>query len=489
MRWHPPRPAQGACRGGRPAAADPAPARLDAAFSRAGAALQIRRAPREGRAGGSRVIRILLSEGASTSAREAVTALGLAGHAVELCDPDPHCLGRFSRFVARFHRCPPLGADPAGYLAFVLDLLAGGRFDVLLPIHEQGFLFARVLDRIRPLAAVALPDFEAYARVHDKAAFSRLLAELDLPQPRTRVLEGPGDPAAGGADRSRLRARILESRREGAPEPFPFVLKAAVGTASRGTWIVRTEAELAGALAGLEAIGAAGDAVLVQDLAAGALEHAQAVFCEGRLVGFHAWRQAMRGAGGGDALKESVRRPLVRAHLERIGGRLAWHGALTVDCIRDAATGTPLYIDGNPRLVEPLGAAFAGLDLLDLLLRVSCGERPDAAPESREGVRSHMAIQALLGHRLAGGTRATFLREIARLLAKRGPYAGSREELTPVRLDGPSAVPAVVTALWLLADPRAARYLPERGWGAHLLDPRSVRTIRHLGADLSRATA
>ncbi|MDQ4134774.1 MAG: hypothetical protein M3158_01180 [Pseudomonadota bacterium] len=449
---------------------------------------KLRAPPREGRAAGGRIIRILLSEGASTSAREAVTALGLAGHTIEVCDPDPRCLTRFSRLVTRFHRCPGLGRDPAGYLAFVLDLLASGRFDVLLPIHEQGFLFARALDRIRPLAAVALPAFESYARVHDKAAFSRLLDELGLPQPRTRVLE----------DRTGLHA-----------EPVPFVLKAAIGTASRGTWIIRTGADLAAALRDLEAVGGTDDALLVQDLAEGAVEHAQAVFCEGRLLGFHAYRQAMRGAGGGDAVKESIRRPVVRAHMERIGERLAWHGALSLDYILDAATGVPLYIDGNPRLVEPLGAAFAGLDLMDLLLRVSCGERPSPARESpapgpgepvqnpdlslvresREGVRSHLAIQVLLGHILAGGTRATLIREIGRLLTKRGPYAGSREELTPVRLDWPSAMPGAVTALWLLADPRAALYLPRRGWGTHLLNPESVRTIRHMGAQLSQATA
>jgi len=88
-------------------------------------------------------MRILLSEGASTSAREAITALGLRGHHVEVCDPDPHCLGRFSRFVRKFHHCPPLGTDPHGYLAFILDLISGGQFDVLLPIHEQGLLFAK----------------------------------------------------------------------------------------------------------------------------------------------------------------------------------------------------------------------------------------------------------------------------------------------------------------------------------------------------------
>src|SRR4051812_21493723 len=88
----------------------------------------------------SKRLRVLLSEGASTSAREAITILGITGHLVEVCDPDAHCLARFSRFVSRFHRCPGLARDPAGFLTFIETLLKAQRFDVLLPIHEQGFL-------------------------------------------------------------------------------------------------------------------------------------------------------------------------------------------------------------------------------------------------------------------------------------------------------------------------------------------------------------
>ena len=84
-------------------------------------------------------LRVLVPEGNSTSAREAITILGLAGHHVEVCDPAPVCLARFSRFVRKFHRCPGIGDDPAGFLAFIERLLASGRFDVLLPTHEQGF--------------------------------------------------------------------------------------------------------------------------------------------------------------------------------------------------------------------------------------------------------------------------------------------------------------------------------------------------------------
>jgi predicted ATP-grasp superfamily ATP-dependent carboligase len=407
-------------------------------------------------------MRVLLSEGASTSAREAITALGLDGHSIEICDPDPHCIGRFSRFVRRFHRCPGLGADPEQYFTFMVDLLRSGRFDVLLPIHEQGFLFAAMREHIPAGIGLALPRFESYRRIHDKVSFSKVLTDLGLPQPRTRFVTGRHDLSRIG--------------------DFPFVLKAAIGTASRGTWMVETTADLTDAIRELDRSDGFDLPVLVQARAAGDVEHAQSVFLDGALVGFHAYRQVARGAGGGDAIKESIDRPLVREHLARLGRHLDWSGALSVDYIQGPAPAPPLYIDGNPRLVEPMSARFAGTDLAGMLLRVSTGEALPAAAPGRPGVRTHIAVQALLGCALRSGSRFEVLRECWRLMAKRAPYAGSREELTPLRLDAPSVIAAIVTALWLLVQPQAARTLPTRGWGAHLLTPRSVRTITAMRA-------
>jgi predicted ATP-grasp superfamily ATP-dependent carboligase len=405
---------------------------------------------------GSKPLRVLLSEGSSTSAREAITALGLKGHIVEVCDPSPVCLGRFSRFVRKFHRCPGLRDDPAGYLSFVEKLLAERPFDVLLPIHEQGFVFARVKGRFETRVGVALPVFESYRTAHSKAGFSRLLDELRLPQPATRIVTSP----------SELRAA---SR-------FPCVVKTSIGTASRGIWFVRDEAALTMALQELGTKDAFTDEVLVQDLVAGATEKAQAIFSHGRLLGFHAYRQIAAGAGGGEAIKQSVRRPKVRADVATIGERLGWHGALSVDIIKQDE-GSHLFIDCNPRLVEPMSAYLAGLDLVDLLLRVSRGKTPEPAPDSREGVRTHLAMQALLGCAARDGTRREIFRECIRVAARDGPYAGSVEELTPVRRDWIGAVPLAMTALALLVNPKLAGRLSKKGWGAHLLGIDSIRLI------------
>jgi predicted ATP-grasp superfamily ATP-dependent carboligase len=417
-------------------------------------------------------LRVLVSEGNSTSAREAITILGLSGHLIEVCDPSRYCLVRFSRFVDRFHRCPGLRDDPAGFLSFVEKLLAARHFDVLLPTHEQGFLFARARQRLEGRVGLALPSFASYRTVHSKAGFSRLLDQLGLPQPATAIVKSERE----------LRDAIR----------FPCLVKTAVGTASRGIWFVRDDNDLEGVLQdlktqglniqglniqGLGANGAFVDEVLVQDLIAGTTEKAQAVFCRGQLIGFHAYRQIAAGAGGGEAIKQSVSRPQVRAHLAAIGQELAWHGALSVDYLLRDEGATPRLIDCNPRLVEPMSAYLAGVDLVGLLLRVSQGETPTAAAESREGVRTHLAVQALLGCASRGGTRRDVIHECWRLLTGSGPYADSTEELTPVRLDWISAVPVAMIVISLLIAPKLAVTLARRGWGAHLLDVKSVRLI------------
>ena len=394
-------------------------------------------------------LRVLLTEGSSTSARQAVTLLGRAGHRVEICDPNRFGLARFSRYVQTWHRCPGLRDDPLGFRAFVRDLLSREAFDVVLPIHEQGLALASLQMR----AGIALPSFANYRTAHSKAGFSRLLDDLKLAQPPTRIVRNPYD----------LRAAIH----------YPCVVKTAIGTASRGVWRLCKVDDLAPVLAAVD--GSRGE-FLVQGVIEGALEKAQAVFSHGTLIGFHAYRQIVEGAGGGDAIKESVMRPGVRDDLAAIGRALDWHGALSVDYILPP-DGTPRYIDCNPRLVEPMSAHLAGVDLIGLLLKVSLGDTPVALVAGRPGVVSHQAMQILLGIGLRGGTRRAIKRSCSELARQDGPFTASTEELTPWRDDWRSAVPLAITASTMLIAPQLAGLLARRGFGAHLLSDAAIALL------------
>jgi hypothetical protein len=252
-------------------------------------------------------IRILLCEGSSLSAREALSALGSRGYVIDVCDPDPFCLGRFSRFVRNVYRSPAVGTDPQGYLRFLLNHLKRVPYDVLLPVQEQAFLFSRVQKQLHPLVGLAIADFPGFARLQSKAGFFEVLDILSLPHPRTTL--------------------VRTSEELEAYTSFPYYVKAEYGTASSGVWKVQTNGEQAQLVAHLQTIGQLDGEhhLLIQEVVSGPFCMVQAIFDHGRLIAFH-----------------------------------CWHGCLAIDYLLDPERATPLYIDANPRLVECMNATSHG---------------------------------------------------------------------------------------------------------------------------------
>jgi len=402
--------------------------------------------------------KILLSEGSSLSSREAITALGLAGHRVELMSSDPLCLGRFSRFVKRVHRSPASGADPDGYLAAVMDVVKSRSIDVLLPVHEQAYLFAAARRQLPQGLGIALADFEAFEQLQSKASLAAFLTRLDVPQPATEVVRSADEFAR--------------------PRSYPFFVKAAFGTASTGVWRVSDERQRDSLLLRFEQSNAFAEGLLVQAAISGALERTQAVFDRGRLVASHIYRQIAEGPGGGDLLKLSVVRPEVRETVMRIGQALKWHGALSFDYIRDEATKTPHFIDANPRLVEPMNAWLSGVDLPGALLKVSLGETAPVQPDGRSGVLTRLGLMGLLDAARQRHRRRDILREIALLATGSGRYRGAREELVPLWSDPYCAIPLAVVIARLLHDPEAASQFTASTVAAYSLTPAAIHRLR-----------
>jgi predicted ATP-grasp superfamily ATP-dependent carboligase len=402
--------------------------------------------------------KILLSEGSSLSAREAITALGLAGHRLEPLSSNPMCLGRFSRFVSRVHRAPASGADPDGYLGAVMDVVKRHNIDVLIPVHEQAYLFAAARKRLPPDLGIALADFKAFEQVQSKASLATLLTQLKVPQPKTDIVHS--------AD---------EFER---PWPYPFFVKAAFGTASAGVWRVADARQHDALLVRLQAQNAFAESVVIQAAVSGSLERTQAVFDRGRLVASHIYRQVVEGPGGGDVLKISVVSAQVRETVMRIGQALGWHGALSFDYIREHATGTPHFIDANPRLVEPMNAWLSGVDLSGALLQISLGETPPVQPEGREGVLTRLGLMGLLDAARQRNRRRDILREIGLLTGNSGRYRGAREELMPLATDPWCAIPLAFVVARLLRRPAAAARFSETAIAAYSLTPQVIHRLR-----------
>jgi len=365
-------------------------------------------------------MRVLLTDGSGLTARQTANRLWAAGHRVEALAPDPLCLCRFTRHVHRIHRVPAYGSDPIRWLDAALDICRSAHFDLLFPTQEQVAVLASAPDRLQAAGvATAVPPFSALVAVQDKIAAFTTLARLGVPQPTSAV-------GTSGWD------------------IFPAFVKEPIGTASGGVRRVASSQELHSTTADQHP-------VLVQAAAAGPLAMCQSVFDQGSMVAFHANLRIGEGANGGASHKRSIELPQARSWLEILGSDLNWHGGLSADVI---VTDTgPVFIDINPRLVEPENAWQSGVDLVGPMVELAQGSSPARQSDGRAGIATRQLLIGLLGTAQQGMGRRGVARELLAAWRQTGLYAGSVEELTPARGDPVALVPLAMAALATMAKP------------------------------------
>lgn len=385
-----------------------------------------------------RPLKILFTEGTSLSARHSLYTLGRY-HTIDILDPNPLCQCRFSSLRRRFTRSPHYAKDPDGFLRFLADLLKREKYDVVMPTHEQVYLLSKFRDQVGRLSAIALPDFGAMETMQNKADFAKLLTQLDLPQPETHYI--------------RSRADLSRSWQ------FPLYLKLAHSTAGMGVFRLKNEQELKAKAAELEARGLLSGVAeaVVQQPARGNQATVQAVFDQGRLVGIHSFDARKLGVGGMSSARTGADHPIVREHVTKLGAHLNWHGAMFIDYYYDYATGRPEYIECNPRVGETVNAWLSGVNLPDLLARVSLGEQVPTAPMTRSGVRTQQFMMILISAAYDGASRSELTRDIKAFRRGEGLYADAQDELTRPQDDRLSRLPLWWISMQLLAWPALAK--------------------------------
>jgi hypothetical protein len=403
-------------------------------------------------------VKILLSDGSGLTSRQVAGQLAQAGHRVEVLSPDTICLCRFTRHVDRVHGVPGYGGDPLGWLDAALAVYRSGGFDVLFPTQEQVAVLSHSARRLESAGVkTAVPPFDAVRAVQDKVTASATLGALRIPQPPTAFL--------GSADELR------------AWNSFPVFIKIPIGTATTGVRRAGSAAELDAVATELESCRFFdGGTVIAQEPAEGPLAMVQSVFVRGEMVAAHANLRVREGTGGGASHKRSVDEPMpITKHIEALGRSLGWHGALSADAILTNAG--PIFIDVNPRLVEPGNARRAGVDLTGAMLEVACGGAPAAQPPGRPGVKTHQLLLAVLGAGADGRGRRGAVAEIIAALTHTGSYRGSAEELTPIRRDPQAAVPVLAATLALLIRPALWRRLSGGAVADYALTPAGWQSL------------
>lgn len=404
-------------------------------------------------------LRVLITEGSSGSAKETIYCLADRCD-IELLDPNRLCQCRFSKYVRTVHRCPNFSRSPEEYLRFLIDRVRRQKYDVVFPAHEQVYLLSRVREPLGREVGVALPDFDSLHKMQSKSEFVRTLTSLGIPVPETEI--------------------VNDVRKLNQFTKYPCYVKLAHSTAGTGVAYVRDGKELNEQIARFRDRGWLDEQgeVLVQQPAAGTMSAVQAVFQNGRLIAAHCAVSLGSGVGGGQGCRVSVSHPSVIGYLRTLGEHLQWHGAMFLEYFFDPNTEEPQFIECNPRIGETFNAKLSGINLCDLVVRISLGEKLEPIKQpGKVGVCSHSDFYMLLQQAMQGANRREIFREALAMVTGRGRYHGSTAEITRPSEDWQSLIPAVATIAQLLIRPASARGIVEKAVRSYSLPQSGVETI------------
>jgi hypothetical protein len=197
-----------------------------------------------------------------------------------------------------------------------------------------------------------------------------------------------------------------------------------------------------------------------------------ALFDQGRMLAVHATLQAGRGVGNSAAARRSTDLPVAYSDVRAVGEHLVWHGAITFDFIMQA--GRPMYIECNPRMIEPANAQCAGVNFPDLLTKLSAGTPcPNTLQVGKANINTRSAQALLLGAAEKTKGRRVVLKQLRDGLRDQT----SVEVLTPGLRDPPSIIPFVVVLFALLVNPRNASRLASSAVTVYGIQPKTIMKL------------
>jgi hypothetical protein len=160
-----------------------------------------------------------------------------------------------------------------------------------------------------------------------------------------------------------------------------------------------------------------------------------------------------------------------------VGAHLRWHGGLTLDYLH--VDGQPLFIECNPRTIEPGNAARAGVDFPRLTIALSQGgPLPESPVIGCPGVRTRSALALAIGAAEQRRGRAAVLGVLAGCALRRGEAGRAAEVLTPLIHDPPSAVPLAAVTAVLLTSSRGAGVLAGGAVRSYSISPATIALVR-----------
>ena len=310
---------------------------------------------------------VLVLDGHSRAALEALQSLGRAGFEVDIAAENKNCLAFHSRYASMKLRQPAQNAIPD----FHTWLQAQDRrrnYELIVPATETSLLGLRALSEDDPLRRKAvLPGNDSLDLALDKKETWALARELGIPVPPGRLITSLAGIAQGSQ--------------------FPLVLKPARSKVmiagelrTLAVAIVKNEAQRQEQLRQWLPL----TSVLEQNYVAGKGLGVEFLFYRGKKIWHFAHERVHEYplTGGASSYRRSIKPPeaLLR-DAEKLLTALKWHGVAMVE-FKIGAGGQYWLMEINPRLWGSLAISIdAGVNFPIGLLQLARGQQPAAQPD------------------------------------------------------------------------------------------------------------
>ncbi|MFC1682625.1 ATP-grasp domain-containing protein [Candidatus Zixiibacteriota bacterium] len=300
----------------------------------------------------------LITFGRNRMAYTALKSLARGGIKTIVGDSFSPSMSFYSRFCHRHFVYPSPYLHPERFIETLAQKGKEHDCQVVIPMHEEGFVIARHRDRLEPHLKVPLADYDQIMTLHSKERFYALAQDLDVPIPKTLVLDRNGD--------------IGEIARS---VTYPAVLKPRRAHGSFGLRYIHSAGELNEilALSDGQLNPGADQMPILQEYVTGIKHSVCTLFNRGKLRALCTFKflREYPIQGGTAVLRVSVKEERMEQIARRVLEHLQWHGIAEAEFTLTEDRG-PVLMEINPRFWGSLyqGVA-AGVDFPYLLYRMA----------------------------------------------------------------------------------------------------------------------
>lgn len=265
----------------------------------------------------------------------------------------------FSKYSSAYFVYPPPFAKEKEFVAEIIKQIRKFDIEVILPIHEEIFVFSKYLSVFKKLCKIEIPPLEKLLLAHDKVRLLRYASSLGIPIPRTFYVKDLKD----------LKSIAQQLG-------FPAVIKPRKGRAAQGVRYVHSSEELFREYTRLVKEYKLDEEELpfIQEYIKGQGFGVSVLMKDGVLKASftHKRLREFPITGGPSTLRESTRMDTIERYAWELMSSLKWTGVAMVEFKIREKDGKPFLLEVNPRFWGSLNLAVsAGVDFPYMLYKMS----------------------------------------------------------------------------------------------------------------------